>query len=160
VRAGVAALRDSTSAEVIVGAIGPRMCRLGGEVADGVLLDWASPEYARQVMAIVTEAASAAGRPRPWLGAYVFTALGAAGDVKLRAAADYYAAIPSYTAHFARIGAEPLETAAWGEDRHAMQEALARFDAALDETVVRAVVAEETVEAYLAVLRAAAPNVS
>jgi alkanesulfonate monooxygenase SsuD/methylene tetrahydromethanopterin reductase-like flavin-dependent oxidoreductase (luciferase family) len=158
VRAGVVALRELTTAEVIVGAIGPRMCRLGGEVADGVLLDWASPEYARQVMAIVTEAAGAAGRPRPWLGAYVFTALGAAGGAKLRAAADYYAAIPSYAAHFARIGAEPLETTAWGEDDDALQRALAPFDAALDETVIRAVAVAETSAAYLDVLHGAAPE--
>jgi alkanesulfonate monooxygenase SsuD/methylene tetrahydromethanopterin reductase-like flavin-dependent oxidoreductase (luciferase family) len=160
VRAGVAALRELTAAEVIVGAIGPRMCRLGGEVADGVLLDWASPEYAQQVMAIISEAAAAAERPRPWLGAYVFTALGAAGRVKLRAAADYYAAIPSYAAHFARIGTAPLQTAGWGETDHALQRALAPFDAVLNETVVRAVTVTETSAAYLDVLRAAAPGPS
>lgn len=158
VRAGVAALRELTTVEVIVGAIGPRMCRLGGEVADGVLLDWASPAYAQQVRGIVSEAAAAAGRSHPWLSDYVFTALGRAGEVKLRAAADYYAAIPSYTKHFNRIDATPLETAAWGEDVDTLQEALARFDAVLDETVVRAVAAEETLVAYLEVLTAAAPE--
>jgi alkanesulfonate monooxygenase SsuD/methylene tetrahydromethanopterin reductase-like flavin-dependent oxidoreductase (luciferase family) len=137
--------------------MGPKMCRLAGEIADGVLLDWATPAYARQVQGIAAEGATAANRPRPWIASYVFTALGATATGKLRAEAEYYAAIPSYAAHFARMNAGPLQTAAFAANAEPLQRELAPFDAALDEPVVRAVVSDETIEAYLALLNAAAP---
>jgi hypothetical protein len=50
-----------------------------------------------------------------------------------------------------------LLTTAFAPDAASLQRELSRFDAALDEPVVRAVVFEETIEAYLALLQAAAP---
>src|SRR5262245_37661563 len=47
VRGGIAALRRRLPARLYVAALGPRMCRLAGEVADGVLLNWLTPEHAR-----------------------------------------------------------------------------------------------------------------
>jgi alkanesulfonate monooxygenase SsuD/methylene tetrahydromethanopterin reductase-like flavin-dependent oxidoreductase (luciferase family) len=158
VQAGVAELRETTEVPVIIGAIGPRMCQLAGAIADGLLLDWSTPEYARSVARLVAAAATEAGRARPWIASYVFTALGAETTAKLEATAGYYASLPAYDAHFARMGAGPMATVAFGETRDAVQSALAPFDAALDETVVRAVVAEETTDAYLAVLAGAAPS--
>ena len=43
VRAGVAELRAQLQTRVIVAALGPQMCRLAGEVADGVLFNWLTP---------------------------------------------------------------------------------------------------------------------
>ena len=40
VREGVAALRAQLATRLIVAALGPKMCRLAGEIADGVLLNW------------------------------------------------------------------------------------------------------------------------
>ncbi len=53
-----------------------------------------------------------------------------------------------------------MECVAHGEDAAALGRDLASFDAVLDETVVRAVVAEEatTVLGYLEVLHAAEPG--
>lgn len=158
VREGVATLRESTGASLVVAALGPRMCRLAGEIADGVLLDWTTPAYAERATDIVASAAAEAGRARPWIASYVFTALGARATAKLHAEAGYYAAIPSYAAHFTRMGAEPKDAMVFGEDPRALQRALGRFDAVLDETAVRAVAAEETTATYLAVLHAAAPD--
>ena len=157
VRTGVATLRESTAATLVVAAMGPRMCHLAGETADGVLLDWAAPSYVARARDIVAEGAAERGRKRPWLAGYVFTALSAESMESLHAEADHYAAIPSYATHFARMGVGPIHTAAYGEEPRALQEALARFDAVYDETVVRAVVAKETLNAYLTVLHAAAP---
>jgi alkanesulfonate monooxygenase SsuD/methylene tetrahydromethanopterin reductase-like flavin-dependent oxidoreductase (luciferase family) len=157
VRAGVAALRQRTEAAIAVGAIGPRMCRLAGEIADGVLLDWPPPSYVGRATPIVAEAAAVGMRPQPWIAGYIFTALGNAGIAKLHRQADYYAAIPSYTAHFARAVASPMDAAAIGVDSPALRHALEPFDAVLDETVIRAVVAEDTAAAYLELLHAAAP---
>jgi alkanesulfonate monooxygenase SsuD/methylene tetrahydromethanopterin reductase-like flavin-dependent oxidoreductase (luciferase family) len=157
VKRGIAILRAATAATLVVAAMGPKMCRLAGEIADGVLLDWATPAYAREVQGMAVEGAAAANRPRPWIASYVFTALGAAASGKLRAEAEYYAAIPSYAAHFARMNSGSLLTTTFAPDAASLQRELSRFDAALDEPVVRAVVFEETIEAYLALLQAAAP---
>jgi alkanesulfonate monooxygenase SsuD/methylene tetrahydromethanopterin reductase-like flavin-dependent oxidoreductase (luciferase family) len=158
VQDGVAALRELTDARVIIGAIGPRLCQLAGAIADGLLLDWTTPDYARSVAKLVATAAAEAGRPRPWLASYVFTALGPEATRTLRANAKYYASLPAYDAHFARMRAGPMATVACGDTPDAIQRALAAFDVALDETVVRAVLAKETEEAYLEVLRAASPS--
>jgi hypothetical protein len=58
------------------------------------------------------------------------------------------------------MGVEPMETVACGEDAEGLQSSLERYDAVLDETIVRAVVAEEAAIAsgYLEVLHAAAPG--
>lgn len=45
-----------------VAALGPRMCQLAGELADGVILNWATPEYVRQALANVRLGAERAGR--------------------------------------------------------------------------------------------------
>jgi len=48
VREGVASLRASLpGTRLIVAALGPRMCHLAGEIADGVLFNWLTPEWAR-----------------------------------------------------------------------------------------------------------------
>lgn len=157
---GVAALRDAIDATLVVAAIGPRMLALAGEIADGVLLDWPAPGYVVDAAAIVARGAAGVERRRPWIGGYVFTAVGNPGIAKLRREAEHYAAIPSYAAHFARMGAGPMETVAHGEHAAALKRSLAPYDAILDETVVRAVVAEETAttSGYLEVLHAAAPG--
>ena len=158
VRNGVAELRDAIDATFVVAAIGPRMLSLAGQIADGVLLDWPAPRYVEGAAEIVARSAAEARRPLPWIGGYVFTAVGSPGIAKLREEAEYYAAIPSYAAHFARMGVGPMGTVAGAEDATALEERLAQFDAVLDETVVRAVAADETPSAYLAVLAAAAPG--
>jgi alkanesulfonate monooxygenase SsuD/methylene tetrahydromethanopterin reductase-like flavin-dependent oxidoreductase (luciferase family) len=160
VRNGVAALRDSIDAPLVVAAIGPRMLALAGEIADGVLLDWPAPQYVVDATEIVAQGAVEIQRPRPWIGGYVFTAVGSPGIAQLRREAEHYAAIPSYATHFARMGVEPMETVACGEDAEGLQSSLERYDAELDETIVRAVVAEEaaTASGYLEVLHAAAPG--
>src|SRR5262245_19633898 len=43
VRAGVGELRASMDTRVVVGALGPKMAVLGGEVAHGVLFNWMTP---------------------------------------------------------------------------------------------------------------------
>lgn len=65
VREAVAELRDLLpAARVAIGAMRPRMCHLGGELADGVLLNWMLPAHAEQARGWVHEGAIAAGRGR------------------------------------------------------------------------------------------------
>src|SRR6059058_791727 len=78
VRDGIAALRSELSTRLVVAALGPQMCRLAGEVADGVLFNWLTPEHARRSAEWVRAGAAAADRRPPKRFAYVRVALGPA----------------------------------------------------------------------------------
>jgi alkanesulfonate monooxygenase SsuD/methylene tetrahydromethanopterin reductase-like flavin-dependent oxidoreductase (luciferase family) len=47
---------------VYLAALGPQMLHMAGEVADGVLLNWASPEHIARSRQIVADGAAKAGR--------------------------------------------------------------------------------------------------
>jgi alkanesulfonate monooxygenase SsuD/methylene tetrahydromethanopterin reductase-like flavin-dependent oxidoreductase (luciferase family) len=155
VREGVAALRARLSARVIVAALGPKMCHLAGEIADGVLFNWLTPEYARRSADLVRAGAAAAKRPVPRLYAYVRVALGPAGAERLNDEGGRYAAIPAYAAHFQRMGVKPVDTAIAATSPDAIKTALGAWRGAVDEVVLRAIVAKDTVEDHLALVRAA-----
>ncbi len=155
VRAGVAELRSQLSTRVIVAALGPQMCRLAGEVADGVLFNWLTPEHARHSAELVRAGAASAGRPAPRLFAYVRIALGAAACERLAEEGARYAAIPAYATNFARMGVKPVETAIAAQTPDAIPPALAPWRGAVDEVVLRAITAKDTVEENVALLRAA-----
>src|SRR5579875_452733 len=53
VREGTRALKDELATRVFVAALGPKMCRLAGEEADGVLYNWLTPEYTERSNALV-----------------------------------------------------------------------------------------------------------
>jgi alkanesulfonate monooxygenase SsuD/methylene tetrahydromethanopterin reductase-like flavin-dependent oxidoreductase (luciferase family) len=157
VRAGVAALREELPVPLVVAALGPGMCRLAGEVGDGVLFNWLTPEHARRSADWVRAGAAAAGRRPPALYAYVRAALGPAAQDRLLEEGRRYATIPAYAAHFARMGVEPIETAIAAPGSEAMAGALARWEGAVDEVVLRAITGKETVEEHAALLEAARP---
>jgi alkanesulfonate monooxygenase SsuD/methylene tetrahydromethanopterin reductase-like flavin-dependent oxidoreductase (luciferase family) len=157
VRTGVAALRAQLATRIVVAALGPKMCRLAGEVADGVLLNWVTPEYARRSADEVRAGALAAGRTPPKIFAYVRLALGAAGRARAADEADRYAGIPAYGANFARMGVKPIDTAIAVDAPSAVGPALAQWRGAVDEVVLRAVTAHDTADETLALVRAAKP---
>jgi alkanesulfonate monooxygenase SsuD/methylene tetrahydromethanopterin reductase-like flavin-dependent oxidoreductase (luciferase family) len=155
VREGVAALRAKLTTRIIVAALGPKMCHLAGEVADGVLFNWLTPEYARRSAELVRAGAKAAGRPVPRTYAYVRIALGSAAD-RLAEEGGRYDAIPAYHAHFVRMGVKPVDTAIAAPAADGIKRALSAWDGAVDEVVLRAITAQDTVDAHLALVRAAA----
>jgi len=155
VRDGVAALRrDLPGARVVVAALGPRMCRLAGEIADGVLFNWLTPEHARRSARLVREGAEAAKRPSPALYAYVRVAVGAAARERLAEEARRYAAIPAYARHFEGMGSKPLDTAVAADRPDALAPALAPWEGVLDEVVLRAITAHDTVQENLELVAA------
>jgi alkanesulfonate monooxygenase SsuD/methylene tetrahydromethanopterin reductase-like flavin-dependent oxidoreductase (luciferase family) len=157
VRAGIAELRSRLGTRLVVAALGPQMCRLAGEVADGVLLNWLTPEHARLAAEWVRAGAAAAGRQPPRLFAYVRIALGSAAGDRLREEGIRYAGIPAYGDHFARMGRRPVETAIAAASPDAIPPALAKWQGVVDEVVLRAITGTDTVEENLALLRAAKP---
>jgi alkanesulfonate monooxygenase SsuD/methylene tetrahydromethanopterin reductase-like flavin-dependent oxidoreductase (luciferase family) len=155
VREGVAALRSQLHTRLVVAALGPRMCQLAGEVADGVLFNWLTPEYARRAADWVREGARAAGRPVPTLYAYVRVALGAEAHDRLQDEGKRYAGVPAYAAHFERMGIKPVETAIAAQNAQGIATALRAWEGAIDHVVLRAITAKDTVEENLALVRAA-----
>src|SRR5262249_58097479 len=95
VRAGVGELRRQLSTRLIVAALGPHMCRLAGEVADGVLFNWLTPEYAPEAAERAREGAPRGKRPVPRLCAYVRLAMGPAASDRLDQEGKRYAGVPA-----------------------------------------------------------------
>jgi alkanesulfonate monooxygenase SsuD/methylene tetrahydromethanopterin reductase-like flavin-dependent oxidoreductase (luciferase family) len=157
VRAGIAELRAQLETRLVVAALGPRMCQLAGEVADGVLFNWLTPEYARRSADLVRAGAAGAHRPAPKLCAYVRVAIGSAAGDRLADEAARYAKIPAYADHFARMGVKPVDTGIAAPTPEAVGPALARWQGVVDEIVVRAITARDTVEENLGLVRAARP---
>ncbi|HEX2141386.1 MAG TPA: LLM class flavin-dependent oxidoreductase [Candidatus Limnocylindria bacterium] len=158
VRDGVAALRELLpGVRLAIAALGPRMCHLGGEVADVVLLNWALPERIAWSRERICEGAEASGRPMPRVASYVRVALGSDAPARLAAEAERYRARPrSYRRLFAEqavAAGEPPGIAT--ADAAEVPALLAPYRAALDSCVVRALPAESSTEELLAIAAAA-----
>ena len=126
VRDGIAALRTTTDAAIVVGALGPRMRRLAAERADGVLLNWLTPKAARDAAAELHGAAAS----RAVL--YVRTIAEAGARSALQREVERYESVPAYVANFERLGIRPADAT--------LHDAagLAAFDV-VDEVVLRAI---------------------
>lgn len=133
VREGVAALRQATDAAIVVGALGPRMRRLAAERADGVLLNWLTPEAAARVVA---ELQRDAGDRAVRSILYVRTIVDEAARPALVTEAARYESVPSYAANFERLGVRALDSTIDGTIDGA--ERLAEYDV-IDELVLRAI---------------------
>lgn len=157
VRTGVTELRP-TQSQIVVAALGPQMCRLAGEMADAVLFNWLTPDYARRATGWVEEGARAAGRKRPTTYAYVRVALGSRATTRLQAEARRYGGLPAYLKHFERMNVEPRACAITGSHEDEIQAALSGWEGAVDEVVVRGITANDTAEEVIEVLRAAKPT--
>jgi alkanesulfonate monooxygenase SsuD/methylene tetrahydromethanopterin reductase-like flavin-dependent oxidoreductase (luciferase family) len=157
VREGIAELRGKLSTRLVVAALGPKMCHLAGEIADGVLFNWLTPEHARLSADWVRAGAKAAGRTPPTLFAYVRLALGPAAIEKLGEEGARYATIPAYASHFERMGVKPVETAIAAQTAKDLPAALAKWRGVVDQIVLRAITAKDAVEENVALLQAARP---
>ena len=148
VREGVATLRKELKTQLVVAALGPKMCRLAGEIADGVLFNWLTPEHAKASAALVREGAQAAKRPAPRMFAYVRLAMGPGAAERVRL---------EELKGDRRMGVKPETTAIVADAPGDVARALARWNGVVDEVVLRALPADEGVESTLALLRAATP---
>ena len=90
-------------------------------------------------------------------GTGVRLAMGAAAASRLAEEADRYAKIPAYGANFERQGVKPIDTAISVQAPAAVAAALERWRGAVDEVVLRAITATDTLDENLALVRAARP---
>jgi len=154
VRAGVDQMCGLVAATIVVGALGPRMTELAGEVADGVLLNWMTPEYLAQSGQRLREAAARVDRLAPALMAYVRCGLTPDAEPRLEEELAHYTGDRSFDEHAARIGTSLRDTCVLGPDAGALQRGLARFQPVLDETIVRAITPTDAIEDLLPLLHA------
>jgi alkanesulfonate monooxygenase SsuD/methylene tetrahydromethanopterin reductase-like flavin-dependent oxidoreductase (luciferase family) len=148
VRESVGALKAELAVRVVVGALGPKMTVVAGEVADGVLFNWMTPQHIEKLGPSV----------RGSLMAYVRCALLPKAEARLTEEVDRYSGIASYRDHLGRMGATALDTCVTGPDAAALQPGIARFEAVLDETVVRAITPDDSLDSLLTLARACAPG--
>jgi alkanesulfonate monooxygenase SsuD/methylene tetrahydromethanopterin reductase-like flavin-dependent oxidoreductase (luciferase family) len=157
VREGVAALRtELPGVRIAISALGPRMCTLGGEIADVVLLNWAAPPRIAWARERIERGAATAGRRPPLVASYVRVAVGPGAQERLAAERERYAARTPrpYARLFAAQPDESIPGVA-AEDPASTPALLAPTRDALDRCVVRALPAVDDLEGWLAVARAA-----
>jgi alkanesulfonate monooxygenase SsuD/methylene tetrahydromethanopterin reductase-like flavin-dependent oxidoreductase (luciferase family) len=136
VQAALEELRPRISAELVVAALGPRMCELAGRAADSVLLNAVTPEYAKRSAEIVRRAAAEARRPTPRVYALLPVALGEETFALAERTSSFYARLPAYAGHFKRMGAAPIETTLCARDAEELRAGFRRWCYEVDELVV------------------------
>jgi alkanesulfonate monooxygenase SsuD/methylene tetrahydromethanopterin reductase-like flavin-dependent oxidoreductase (luciferase family) len=139
----VAYLRERTPAEVVVGALGPRMRELGATLADAVLLNSVTPDLARAAAEDIRAQAKAASRPVPGVYVNVMAGIGAAQLAELGESAAFMQKIPAYAAHFRRAGIGPEQASIAASRLSDLPRLLEPWRDTVDEVVLVPVRADE-----------------
>jgi alkanesulfonate monooxygenase SsuD/methylene tetrahydromethanopterin reductase-like flavin-dependent oxidoreductase (luciferase family) len=134
------------------------MAVLAGEVADGVLLNWVTPEYVERVGRQVVEAAERSGRARTALMAYVRCGILPDAEARFAEELRFYGSVPQFGQHLDRMGADAADTCVLVREATALQAGLARYEPVLDETIARAITPNDDAASILALLRTSAPS--
>ena len=159
VQRAVAELRELLPEEtrIVVAAMRPRLCRLGGAIADGVLLNWMLPAQAAQARRWVHEGADQAGRAAPVVASYVRVAVGSDSRQRLRDEESYYRNInEDHRQHFEAMDVPLGSVGVAATARPEVLDGLAPYHAALDLPIAR-VLAEHDATSLRAAADAAAP---
>lgn len=140
-----------------IAALGPRMCALGGEVADVVLLNWAFPDRIEWSRDRIVAGAASAGRLAPRIAGYVRVAIDADASARLAAEGERYRARPRpYHRQFdAQATAQRGLPGVAAVDRAEVPALLAPYREALDSCVVRALTAQPGAAGWLEIAAAA-----
>jgi len=142
---------------IMVAAMRPRLCRLGGAVADGVLLNWMLPGQAARARGWVREGAAEQGRSPPVVASYVRIAVGPGASRRLREEEGFYRTInEGHRKHFAAMDVPVGRVGIAASQRSDLLKALAAYHSALDLPIVR-VLADTDASSLSAVTDAAAP---
>lgn len=147
-------LRAELSCRLMVGALGPRMRRLAAQQSDGILLNWLTPDAARDAVAEKDLDAKATGNTGVEACLYVRTALGPVARDRMLEEAERYRRIPSYAANFDRMGVSAHETTVSGESPAQVRAGMERYAGILDELVVRAITPTGAAGDYLQLIDA------
>jgi alkanesulfonate monooxygenase SsuD/methylene tetrahydromethanopterin reductase-like flavin-dependent oxidoreductase (luciferase family) len=141
---------------LVLAAMGPKMCALGGAEFDGVFFNWMTPGFAAGAREQVEAGAREAGRDAPPVFGYVRTAVGPDAAARLAKEESFYRDLhKGYRDHFDRLGEPEGTVGIAATDRTDAQSQLSAYEA-LDTIVVRGL-ASARLEAMGAVAAAATP---
>jgi alkanesulfonate monooxygenase SsuD/methylene tetrahydromethanopterin reductase-like flavin-dependent oxidoreductase (luciferase family) len=134
-----------------IAALGPRMCSLGGEIADVVLLNWSFPDRIAWSRERIVAGAAAGGRPTPRVAGYVRVAMGPRAGARLASEADRYRDRPRPYGRLldAQDSSERGVPGVAPDDPAEALALLAPYRVALDSCVVRALAAEPGATGWL-----------
>lgn len=155
---GVERLRAAFEGTIVVAALGPRMCRLAGAAADGVLFNWLTPEYAAHAVEAVRAGAAELKREMPRTLAYVRAALGDDATARLRREAATYESYPAYAAHFRRMGTGGMGASIAASSPAEVHAALAAWEGVVDEVVIRVITAHDSTDEVEQLIEVARPG--
>jgi alkanesulfonate monooxygenase SsuD/methylene tetrahydromethanopterin reductase-like flavin-dependent oxidoreductase (luciferase family) len=121
----------------------PKLCRLGGAIADGVLLNWALPTQAARARRWVQEGADVAGRTAPVVASYVRVALGSGASQRLRDEEDRYRKKnEGHRRYFEAMDVAPGSVGVAAAARSELLDGLAPYHAVLDLPIARVLPAD------------------
>jgi alkanesulfonate monooxygenase SsuD/methylene tetrahydromethanopterin reductase-like flavin-dependent oxidoreductase (luciferase family) len=158
VRRAVAELREllPNGTRIVVAAMRPQMCRVGGAIADGVLLNWMLPAQAAVARQWVLEGAAEVGRSAPLVASYVRVAVGAGAPQRLRDEESKYRSInEAHRRHFEAMEVPLGGVGVAASTRSGVVEGLAPYHAALDLPIARLLAAQNATSLRAAALAAA-----
>jgi alkanesulfonate monooxygenase SsuD/methylene tetrahydromethanopterin reductase-like flavin-dependent oxidoreductase (luciferase family) len=137
----VAELREILPGEtrIVVAAMRPRLCRLAGAVADGVLLNWMLPGQVPEARRSVQEGADEGGRAAPVVASYVRVAVGSGSLQRLRDEEGHYRTInEGHRKHFAAMDVPLGSVGVAASTPQEVRQRLAPYQSVLDLPIVRA----------------------
>lgn len=141
---------------VVMAAMGPKMCGLAGACYDGAFFNWMTADFANDAREQVEAGAAEERHSAPPVFGYVRTAIGEDAEARLAKEESFYRDLhKGYRNHFDRLGAPEGTVGVAVPDRESAQAALAEYSA-LDVIVVRGL-ASARVEPMTELARAAAP---
>ena len=140
VQRAVAELREvlPEGTRIVVAAMRPRMCHLGGAIADGVLLNWMLPAQAAQAGRWVQQGAAQAGRAAPVVASYVRVTVGPGSRQRLRDEERHYRNInEAHRQHFEAMDVPLGSVGVAASARPGVLDGLAPYHSALDLPIAR-----------------------
>jgi alkanesulfonate monooxygenase SsuD/methylene tetrahydromethanopterin reductase-like flavin-dependent oxidoreductase (luciferase family) len=152
VREAASILHERLGATVFVGALGPKMRRIAVRETEGILLNWLTPQAARQAVADKAHDLEDVPGKSAEICLYIRVALGQGSRPVLEKEAARYAGIPSYAANFARLGFQALDSAVYGDTPAEIRAGLDVYRGTVDEAVVRAITPNDTLDEFVALV--------
>ncbi len=153
VRDGIDVIREELpDVPVYVGALGPKMRALGVQHGQGVLLNWLTPDAAKSAM---NDRRSDAPENNAKVALYIRCSLGEVNHEAIRSEAARYESFPSYAANFERLGFRAMDAAVAVDSASDLRSRLAAYQRVIDQPILRAITAEDTIEAYASLVESA-----
>lgn len=157
-RQAVDQIRSELDVRVLMGAVGPNMTRLAGEISDGVIFTWWFKEAVEESRPLIAEGAASASSEAPPVYSYIRCALLPQAQQALDDVAGRYDGIPTFQRLFRSHGKRAHDTVVTGRNASELRPGIEREAAVLDFAIIRAIVADETEESLLEILEACHPG--